>query len=376
MVSSVKVLNQTIGRNWALYNSDCVEGIRAIPDNSIHYSIFSPPFANLYTYSASDRDMGNCRDEAEFYEHFKFLIPELYRVLAPGRNLSFHCANIPTTKWKHGYIGQQDFRGMLIRLFVGDDAADFYTVINSLKRRQYEAVIDKDEDRVVRLQRTIESMQQELIDHPSDTGFIYHSEVCIWKDPVMSQQRTNALGLLHSQIIKDSARCRQGIPDFLVTMQKPGANPQPVKGAFDHYEGDDALPDVEFTSHTDNRNPYSIEVWQRYASPVWMDIRVNDTLNGEREKRKAKETDEEAHICPLQLSVIHRALQLYTNPGDVVLSPFAGIGSEGYVSLDMDRKFIGFELKNSYYRQAVKNLKVAGKDEAEQINLFDLFAIA
>jgi hypothetical protein len=376
MANRVKVLDQTFGRNWALYNSDCVEGIRKLPSNSIHYSIYSPPFANLYTYSASDRDMGNCKNEAEFYEHFKFLIPELYRVLAPGRNLSFHCANIPTTKWKHGVIGQQDFRGMLIRLMVGDDAADFYTVMNSLKRRQYEAAMNEEGDRVNRLQSAIESMQQELIEHPSETGFIYHSEVCIWKDPVMSQQRTNALGLLHSQIVKDSVRCRQGIPDFLVTMQKPGINPQPVKGAFDHYVGDDVIPDVEFTTYEDNRNPYSIEVWQRYASPVWMDIRINDTLNGEKGKRKAKETDDEPHVCPLQKEVIHRAVQMYTNPGDVVLSPFAGIGSEGYVSLELDRKFIGFELKKSYYKQAIANLKIAGKDEVEQMDLFSFGAIA
>jgi hypothetical protein len=368
-----KCITQAGGRNWHLYNGDCVEGVKALPDNSIDYSIFSPPFANLFTYSASDRDMGNCQNETEFYEHFKYLIPELYRILKPGRNLSFHCCNIPTTKGKHGYIGQIDFRGILIRLFVGDDAADFYTCINAMSRRQYEAAQDNDDRRVNALQDIITGMQAELAAHPSTSGFIYHSEVTIWKDPVMSQQRTNALGLLHKQIVKDSARCRSGIADFLVTMQKPGVNPEPVAGCFKDYYGEDQFT-APYTHDTDTRNPYSIEVWQRVASPVWLDIRINDTLGGVKAKKMAKGHDEEPHVCPLQKTVIQRGLQLYTNPGDVVLSPFAGIGSEGYVSLEMGRKFVGFELKQSYYQQAVDNLKVAGKDEVEQLSLLELVA--
>lgn len=366
-------LNQHGGRNWAMYNMDCVEGLRALPDNSADYFIFSPPFANLYTYSASDRDMGNCRDEREFYEHFQFLIPEIMRVLKPGRNVSFHCANLPTTKQHHGFIGMQDFRGALIRLFVGDDAADFYTSINSMKQRQYDAIQKGDESRANQLESAIDTLNQELSEHPSSQGFIFHSEVCIWKDPVMSQQRTNALGLLHKQIVKDSTRSRQGIADYLITMQKPGINPESVAYCFNEYHGEDDFI-ANYTTDTDTRNPYSIEVWQRYASPVWMDIRPNDTLNGLRGKLKAKGHSKEQHICPLQLTVIRRGLQMYTNKGDVVVSTFAGIGSEGDAALEMGRKFIGFELKRSYFDQAVTNLKRAANDEVEQLDLLALIA--
>ena len=279
------VIDEKIGPDWALYNADCVDVVRALGDASIHYSIFSPPFASLYTYSNSDRDMGNVKDGAEFAAHFRFLIPELLRVTKPGRLLSFHCMNLPTSKARDGYIGITDFRGELIRAFV-------------------------------------------------DVGWIYHSEVCIWKDPVTAMQRTKALGLLHKQIKKDSAMSRQGIADYLVTMRKPGDNPEPV-------------------THTNEMFPVSL--WQRYASPVWMDINPSDTL----QKESAREDDDERHICPLQLQVIERALELWTNPGDTVLSPFAGIGSEGHVALKMGRRFVGAELKGSYFKQAAANLDVA-----------------
>jgi hypothetical protein len=279
------VLDERIGPDWALYNADCVEVVRALAEASIHYSIFSPPFASLYTYSNSDRDMGNVKDGAEFAAHFQFLIPELLRVTKPGRLLSFHCMNLPTSKARDGYIGITDFRGELIRAFVG-------------------------------------------------AGWIYHSEVCIWKDPVTAMQRTKALGLLHKQIKKDSAMSRQGIADYLVTMRKPGENPEPV-------------------THTNETFP--VAMWQRYASPVWMDINPSDTL----QKESAREDDDERHICPLQLQVIERALELWTNPGDTVLSPFAGIGSEGHVALKMGRRFVGAELKGSYFKQAHQNLAIA-----------------
>lgn len=290
----MKVLNQEISSRFAAYNADCVDVVSAIPDNSIHYSIFSPPFASLYTYSASDRDMGNCRDAEAFYQHFIFLVGHLYRVMKPGRLVSFHCMNLPTSKERDGFIGIRDFRGELIKMF-------------------------------------------------QDAGFIYHSEVCIWKDPVTAMQRTKALGLLHKTIRKDSSMSRQGIPDYLVTMRKPGENDEPI-------------------SHTHDQFPVS--VWQKYASPVWMDINPSDTL----QKESAREHDDERHICPLQLQVIQRGLELWSNPGDTVLSPFMGIGSEGFVSLKMGRKFIGAELKPSYYDQAVKNLRFAQHDEG---SLFD-----
>ena len=288
------------GDAWDAYQGDCVESLRHVSDDSIHYSIFSPPFASLYTYSNSDRDMGNCQTMETFAAHFQFLIRELHRVLIPGRLVSFHCMNLPSSITRDGVIGIKDFRGQLIRAFEAE-------------------------------------------------GFIFHSEVCIWKDPVTAMQRTKAIGLLHKQIVKDSAMSRQGIPDYLVTMRKVGVNPEPVAGRLDRFVGTDG---PRLTTDT-TRN--SINIWQRYASPVWMDINPSDTL----QFRNARDNEDERHICPLQLDVIRRGLQLWTNEGDLVLSPFMGIGSEGHVAIEMGRRFIGIELKPSYYACAVKNLVAA-----------------
>ena len=279
------VLQQVIGENYSLYNGDSCEIIRGIPDNSIHYTLFSPPFASLYTYSNSDRDMGNCRNDGEFYEHFKFLAAELYRVTMPGRLLSFHCMDLPRMKERDGVIGLKDFPAILRQVF-------------------------------------------------EDCGFIYHSRVTIWKNPVTEMQRTKALGLLHKQIKKDSAMNRQGIPDYILTMRKPGDNPERV-------------------THTDETFP--CDVWQQYASPVWMDIRQSDTL----QKNSAREEKDERHICPLQLEVIRRCIELWTNPGDIVLEPFGGIGSVPYVVRKLGRRAIACELKESYYRQMVANVAAA-----------------
>jgi hypothetical protein len=270
---------------WTMHLGDCVEVMRDLPDHSIGYSVFSPPFASLYTYSDLIHDMGNCTNHDEFFEHFKFLVPELLRVTKPGRLLSFHCMLLPTVKVRDGVIGLRDFRGELIRLFM-------------------------------------------------EAGWIFHSEVVIWKDPVTAMQRTKALGLLHKQLKKDSCMSRQGIPDYVVTMRKPGENPEPV-------------------SHTNESFP--VREWQEYASPVWSDINPNETL----QHRSAREHEDERHICPLQLEVIRRCLRLWSRPGDVVLSPFAGIGSEGYEAIRADRQFIGIELKRSYFTQACKNLAAA-----------------
>ncbi len=273
------------GDGWTMHLGDSVEIIKGIPSDSIHCSVFSPPFASLYTYSNSDRDMGNCKTHVEFYEHFRFLVPELLRVTMPGRLLSFHCMNLPTSKSRDGYIGLLDFRGLLIRIF-------------------------------------------------QDAGWIYHSEVVIWKDPVTAMQRTKALGLLHKQLKKDSTMSRQGVPDYLVTMRRPGENPERV-------------------SHS--AEDFPVSVWQRYASPVWMDINPSNTL----QRTSAREEADERHIAPLQLEVIERALKIWTNPGDLVLSPFGGIGSEGYVALREGRRFLGMELKRSYFEQACANLREA-----------------
>lgn len=278
----MNALDQKSGDNWTIIHGDCVEVLKGIPDHSIGYSIFSPPFSSLYTYSNSPRDMGNCRNDEDFFAHFDFLIAELARVMKLGRNISFHCMLLPTSKERDGYIGLKDFRGDLIRAF-------------------------------------------------QKHGFIFASEVVIWKNPVTAMQRTKALGLLHKTVRNNASMSRQGVPDYLVTVRAPG---DPV---------DKVKHDPE---------SYPVSKWQDVASPVWMDINPSETL----QYRSARDHNDERHICPLQLEVIRRGIDLWSNPGDVVLSPFAGIGSEGYTALQMGRKFIGVELKDSYFRQAVKNL--------------------
>jgi hypothetical protein len=278
-----------IGDGYTVHLGDCVKLAKRMEDNSIDYSLFSPPFADLFTYSNSDHDMGNCKNDTEFADQFKYLVKELYRVLKPGRNVSFHCMNLPTTKMRQGFIGLRDFRGDLIRTF-------------------------------------------------QEEGFIYHSEVCIWKDPVVAMQRTKALGLLHKTIRENSTMCRQGLPDYVVTMRKPGDCEDRVT------HGDD-LP---------------VLMWQKYASPIWDDINQSRTLN----KLPARDENDTKHMCPLQLDVIERCIHLWTNKGDLVFSPFTGIGSEGYCAIKMHRRFIGTELKPSYYELACQNIEDARTDQA------------
>ena len=302
----MKCLAQERGRDWILYNGDSVEILQGIPSNSVHYCVTSIPFASLYTYSNSERDMGNSRTYEEFAEQYQFLGKEWFRVMMPGRCVSIHCMNLPSSKEKDGFIGIKDFRGDVIRWMQG-------------------------------------------------LGFIYHSEVCIWKDPVTAMQRTKALGLLHKQIKKDSCMSRQGIPDYLVTFRKPGENPQRVE-------------------HTNENYPVSkwqkvaSPIWDEYPSPVWWDINQSDTLNG----KLAREDSDERHVCPLQLPVIERGIELWSNPGDIVLDPFNGIGSTGYKALLMGRKYVGVELKESYYKLSIKNLQQAEEmRRMETPSLFD-----
>jgi hypothetical protein len=323
-----RVVNQASGKKWTALNGDCMEILPGIPDNSVDYWIFSPAFASLYTYSNSERDMGNCRSYEEFCDHYRFFARELYRILKPGRLLSFHCMLLPASKQFDGFIGLKDFRGDLIRLH-------------------------------------------------QEAGMIYHSEVVIWKDPVTAMQRTKAKGLLHKEVCKDSTASRQGIPDYLITMRKPGVNAVPVSGPLDYYVGDQS--DEDFTrwcrtkyetQSIDTDRPMdfktfkSIQIWQRYASPVWMDINPSNTL----QRKSAREEKDERHICPLQLQVIQRGLQLWTMPGDVVGSPCAGIGSEGFVAVGMDRRALLVELKESYFRQLCLNLQRA-ESEVKQAEL-------
>lgn len=260
----MKVLDTKSSDKYTIYNADTVEVARELPSESVDFSIFSPPFASLYTYSNSDRDMGNVKSDEEFWDHYRYLIKEQFRVMKPGRNIAIHCMNLPTSKQNDGFIGIRDFRGDIIREY-----------------------------------------QKE--------GFIYHSEVCIWKCPVVAMIRTKALGLLHKTIKKDSAMSRMGLPDYVVVMRKPGDNPKPVAGEFKYYVGDN--PPLGFVKHDrhDGSSFYmpssqntSVDVWQKYASPVWDDIRQTDTLNF----REGRDSDDEKHICPLQLDVIERCLQL------------------------------------------------------------------
>lgn len=302
-VDTVKAVEQVVERDYAIYQGDACELIRAIPAGSIHFGIHSPPFEGLYKFSNFDRDISN-NEGPSFWEHYAFLIQELYRVTMPGRLHAVHVMQLPTSKIRHGHIGMRDFRGEVIRAY-------------------------------------------------EDAGWIFHSEVCIWKDPVVAQQRTKSIRLLHKQIVKDSTMSGQGLADYIVTFRKPGDNPEPVAGCFDRYIGDGVGPDrAKYTTPTDGRNWYSIEVWQRYASPVWMDINQSRTL----QYRGGRDEKDEVHISPLQLDVIERCIDLWSNPGDVVLTPFLGIGSEVYCAVNMGRKGIGFELKPSYFVQAVKNI--------------------
>jgi hypothetical protein len=312
-MSAPMVVNQAQGDGWMLWHADCVDVVRGLPANSLHYSIYSPPFQSLYTFSDDPRDMSNCADDETFWTHYRFLIAEMYRAMMPGRLISIHCMQLPMSKVRDGVIGLRDFRGEIIRAH-------------------------------------------------QDAGFVYHSEVCIRKDPVSAMQRTKAIGLLHKQIRKDSSRSRMCIADYVVTVRKPGDNAEPIAGGFDAFYGDD--PTMTGADETDGSghvsDSYSVKVWQRYAEPVWPDINQSDVLS----RTAARAEADERHISPLQLTVIRRCVQLWTNPGDVVFSPFAGIGSELYVALQMKRRGLGAEIKRSYFEQAVANMEyVTSQDE-------------
>lgn len=301
---TIKAVDQVVTDEYAIYQGDSCEVIRAIPGDSIGFGIHSPPFEGLYKFSNYDRDISN-NEGASFWEHYQFLIAELLRVTMPGRLHSVHVMQLPMSKIRHGNIGMRDFRGEVIRAY-------------------------------------------------EDAGWIFHSEVCIWKDPVVAQQRTKSIRLLHKQIVKDSTISGQGLADYVVTFRKPGENPEPVSGCFDEWHGEGDGPDPsKFTTPTDGRNWYSIEVWQRYASPVWTDINQTRTL----QYRGGRDEKDEVHISPLQLDVIERCIDLWSNPGDTVLTPFLGIGSEVYCAVEMGRKGVGIELKPSYFAQARRNIE-------------------
>jgi hypothetical protein len=293
-MAEIRCLDEAHGKNWVLYHGDCVSVLGQLPDASVGFSIYSPPFTQLFVYSESAADMGNSADDAEFREHYGYMLREMTRVTMPGRLSAVHCSDLPYTKWRDGLIGIKDFPGDIIRM--------------------HEAA-----------------------------GWVLHSRVTIWRDPVVEMTRTKALGLLYKQLCKDSTRSRQGMPDYLLVFRAPGENAEPV--------GHD-------------KAVFPVTQWQQWASPVWMDIRQTNTLN----VAMARDGKDERHLCPLQLDLIERAVIMWSNSGDVVLSPFAGVGSEGFVAVKQQRRFVGVELKESYFRHAAKNIANA------ESNAVDLFA--
>ena len=290
------VLNQESGAAWMMYHADCVEVLRSLPDNSIDLSVFSPPFGSLFVYSESERDMGNSSSDGEFAAHYQFVASELLRIIKPGRLVAVHCSDLPMRKSIEGAVGLKDFSGELVRIHIA-------------------------------------------------AGWIYHSRITVWKDPVVEMQRTKAIGLLYKQLRKDSCKSRVGMPDYVLLFRKPGENAAPVP----HDASQFVLPQ-----------------WQEWASPVWTTVDQTNVLNG----RGVREEKDERHLCPLQLDIIERLVVMYSNRDDVIISPFAGIGSEGAVSVKMGRKFIGIELKESYFAQACRNLTQA---ETEASSLGGLF---
>lgn len=321
-MENIKAVDQVVRPEYAIYHGDSCELIRGVPDDSIHYGLHSPPFIGLYKFTNSQRDISNNEGD-EFYRHYSFIIRELLRVTMPGRLHSVHVMQLPATKTHDGYIGVRDFRGAVIRAY-------------------------------------------------EEAGWIFHSEVCIWKDPVVAQQRTKSIRLLHKQLAKDSTISGQGLADYIVTFRKPGDNADPVAGELERFVGDDSL-DVSMEAYTrhcaelerEGKTPWpfrqwrSIMTWQRYASPVWSDIRQTRTL----QYRSARAEQDEAHISPLQLDVIERCIDLWSNPWETVLTPFMGIGSEVYGAVAASRRGVGFELKDTYFAQAVKNLAELHNDD-------------
>lgn len=285
----IECLDSASGENWMAYNGDCVSVAAQLPDESVGFSIYSPPFQNIFVYSDSEADMGNCASDDEFNRHYSFLIREKLRITKPGRLTAVHCSDLPSSKWKDGVIGLKDFPGDIVRLH-------------------------------------------------QDAGWIFHSRICVWRDPVVEMTRTKALGLLYKQLKKDSTRSCMGMADYVLVFRKPGDNAEPVE-------------------HKPANFPVS--QWQKWASPVWMDINQTNTLN----VRMAKDNADERHLCPLQLDLIERAVTMWSNPGDVVLSPFMGIGSEGVTAIKLKRKFVGIELKPSYFKHACRYLEAQERQE-------------
>jgi DNA modification methylase len=374
---------QVVTDDYAIYQGDACELIKSIPDGSIHYGCHSPPFIGLYKFSNSERDISNSEGDT-FWQHYGFLISELYRVTRPHRIHSVHCMQLPTSKTRHGYIGMQDFRGDVIRAYCGDEAENLTRAIGVVLSKIAELEEEGEVAGIDRLRELLHRWWQEREEAAAKAGrWIFHSEVCIWKDPVIAQQRTKSIRLLHKQILKDSTISGMGLADYIVSFRKPGENEAAVAGPFDEWAGDDSL-DVSPEAYDRHRKiteaegrkawPFetwrSILIWQRYASPVWSDIDQTRTLQNRKWNPVAQdERDEkdEQHISPLQLDVIERCCQLWSLPGETVLTPFLGIGSEVYVAAQMGRRGVGFELKDTYFDQAARNLAAMEKRKPDDL---------
>lgn len=304
------ITEQKITDNFALYNGDCIEAMADIPDEAMHLSIYSPPFAELYNYSSSPRDLSNCASYDEFMEHYRYVVEEIYRLTMPGRITIVHCMDL-----KKG-SGLRDFPGDIIRLH-------------------------------------------------EDIGFYYHSRTAVWKEPLRVAIRTRSKGLMHRQIVKDSIECNNAGADYILAFHKGGKNPLPVthNSGLTEYAGARVIPQGLVNKYKDWKDPKTNKmshwIWQQYASSFWDDIRGGNVLP----YRKAKEKDEEKHVCPLQLDIIERCIDLWSNPGEKVFTPFMGVGSEVFCAVKKGRKGVGVELKPSYYRQAMKNIDEALKQQ-------------
>lgn len=312
-------IDRVEGKDYVLYRGDCCKVVPGLPANSVGMCVHSPPFASLYSYTDSLEDMGNSKTYEEFFAHYGFLVSELQRIMMPGRVVAVHCMDLPTHKSSGEEIGLRDFPGDIIRCY-------------------------------------------------EKFGFIYHSRHCIWKNPLVAATRTKALGLAHKQLVKDSAISRMGIADTLLAFRKKGENPKPIphsKGLTEYHGSNPPSASLDrYLNHEDTKtNKRSHAIWQAYASPVWMDIRQTRTL----QHTSAKDPDDEKHVAPLQLDVIERCMTLWSAPGDVVLSPFLGIGSEIYVAVKNGRKGVGVELKPRYFRLAVKNVEAAVRKREERL---------
>lgn len=278
----VAALGGISGDGWLAVHGDCVSVLSQWPDHSIDHAIYSPPFSDLFVYSDSACDMGNSATDDEFFDHYRFLVTQLVRIVKPGRVVAVHCSDLQTRKWKDGYVGLRPFSDRL--------------------RECHEAA-----------------------------GFIFYRRVTVWKDPVVEQARTHARNLGYSLLLSDSAMSAPGLPDYLMVFRTPGENETPI---------------------THKREDFSLDQWREWASPVWMTIDQGNVIAGVAARRCAAVAADERHVCPLQVDLIRRSVILWSNPGEVILSPFMGIGSEGFVALQEGRRFVGVELKESYWRQA------------------------